>query len=196
MSYNNAIPNVTDFLAISQKQILSNFQSINSAFAQNHVALGKDNQGQHNALILRPEGADPTTDPMQAAFYNKLVNNVPQLFYRSNSDLPPIQISNSNSTINSSATSYQQSSFLAGPFTIYTGIFFEVASGTLVALLPATLLIYVGLTMILNGPFNPILIPIVDVTPTSIMGNQFTIKYSPNVVTTKNPTVYYMAIGQ
>lgn len=199
-SFNPNIPLPGDFLSVSQKQILSNYQTIANAFLENHVPLtAVENLGMHEVLTLRPQNTDPTTASNQSAIYNKLdSNNSPQLFFRPDSNQTPIQMSNSNlSTLQTGATVDAQSSFIAGPFTIYFGFFADCPLGQIITLLPASTLIYVGLSTIL-----PAGIPVGLATTTSafgITGNQFQVTYNntaTGITTPKLPTIYYMAIGK
>ncbi len=193
MSYNSSIPNVTDFLVISQKQLLANYQAIFNSFAQNHVKLGAENntQGQHNSLTLRLQTLDPATTATESALYNKLdAFSVPQLFFRPSSNQTAIQLTNSSVTQSSSSTEFRQSSFVAGPFTVYMGFFTNVANNTVVTLTPSSTLLYVGLSTSVVGPL-PTAVNVA--IPVNITGNQFTIKY---VIGLPAPAViFYMAIG-
>lgn len=197
MSFSPSIPNINDFCAISQKQILANFKAINDTWLINHVALtAVEDVGKHFALTLRPT-TDPTTLVNQSAIYNKLVTSVPQLFYRPNSNATPIQLSNSNlNTLQTGAANNQQISFLAGPFTIYMG--FQVAVGVTpitITLSAITTILYVGVSTVLPGPSNPEKRQGYNVAiATNVTGNQFTIRKTNNV-SIPSSTVYYMAIG-
>jgi hypothetical protein len=186
---------VGDFTAISQKQMLANFQAINTTFLIDHVALtAVEDVGKHNALTLRPQNSDPTTAADQSAIYNKLVSGLPQLFFRPSSNQTPIQLSNPNlNTPQTFAPGSTQSSFLAGPFTIYMGYIIGCANGQVVSLTPSSTLLYVGLSTHLLGNVS------VGLASTSaavgITANQFTVSYNATQITT-NPLIYYMAIGQ
>ncbi len=197
MSFNPNIPNLADFLAISQKQMLSNYQAIYNAFLQNHVSLTNDvNFGMHDQLTLRPQAVDPNTVGGQSAIYNKLVTGQPQLFFRPNSNQNPIQLTNSNlNTVDTGAPLNTQSSFLAGPFTIYMGYIKNCPVGQVVTLSPSSTLIYVGISTVLEsgivgGGLN-------FASATAVSGNQFTVTYGPPITSfPPDPTIYYLAIGQ
>lgn len=195
MSFNPSIPVATDFRAVSQRQILSNFQAIASAWLENHVPLtAVDNVGKHEVLSLRFQTVDPTTAANQSAIYNKLVAGVPQLFFRPNTDQTPIQLSNSNlNTLQTGATGDAQSSFLAGPFTIYMGYIRDCPDTQLVTLLPSSTLIYVGLSTILQGTV-PVGIAS-TATATNIAANTFIVRYNNTQITGNNATIYYTAVG-
>ncbi len=201
MSFSPNIPMVGDFLSISQKQMIANFQAINAALFTDHVGLtAVDNVGQHNALTLRPQGSDPTTGADQCALYNKLVSTVPQLFFRSNSDATPIQMSNSNlNTIQTGATGASQSSFIAGPFTVYCGFIAGATNGQVVVLSPSSVLKTVSLTTWLAGTATTPDLPNLasTATATAITGSQFTITFTTSTDGIPHPpTLYYWAIGQ
>lgn len=196
MSFNPAIPNVTDFTAISQQQILANFQAINNTFLIDHVALtAVEDVGQHKSLTFRPQVGNPTTGADQSALYTKLDgSNLPQLFFRPSSDQTPIQLTNSNlNTVQTGASIDTQSSFLAGPFTIYMGIVRNATNLQVVTLLPSSTLIYVGLSTILSNTRIPTAFNIASAV--NIAGNQFTIRYMPIASFTPTPIIYYMAVG-
>ncbi len=199
MGFNPAIPQPGDFLGISQKQILSNYQAIASAWLENHVPLTADkNVGKHEVLTLRPQVDHPVTVLGQVALYNKLVASVPQLFYRPSLNQTPIQMSNSNlNTIQTGSTGDAQSSFLAGPFTIYFGFISNCTNLQVITLLPVSTLLYVGLSTILPAGIN-----VGSATTAAAFGmtaNQFTIVFNDTatgITAPKKPTIYYMAIGQ
>lgn len=194
MSFSPNIPTVSDFLAISQKQMLANFQAISSAFFQDHVSLvSNENLGMHNQLTLVAQSGDPTTSSSQCALYNKLVSSVPQLFFRPSSNGTPVQLSNSNlNTIQTGAANSAQSTFIAGPFTIYFGFISNCANNFVVTLTPSSTLIYVGLTTMLAGKNVPGLAS--TSAAVAISANQFTVSYNSTQFTT-NPTIYYLAVG-
>ncbi len=196
MSYNPNIPNIGDFTAISQKQMLANFKSINSTFLIDHVALTSvDNVGQHKALTLIAQAADPVTSATQSAIYNKLVSGAPQLFFRPSSNQTAIQLSNSNlNTLSTGATADVQSSFLAGPFTIYVGYVLSCPDNQIVVLPGSTTLLYVGLSTYIHSKKD---LSVDIAAAINIVGNQFTIHYNSTFPSfTPAPHIYYMAIGQ
>ena len=193
MSYSPNIPNVGDFLSISQKQMLANFQAIDKAWQNNHVALtAVQDVGKNKTLTLRPT-TDPATASNQTAIYNKIVTSIPQLFFRPDTNATPIQLSNSNlNTIQTSAPKETQSSFLAGPFTIYFGYLANPGTLQIVTLTPSSTLIYVGLSTISGSNFNKTQQGKNVAIATNITGNQFTLRRDISVFPS---FVYYMAIG-
>lgn len=124
--------------------MLANFQSIYNSFAQNHAALASAIQGQHSSLTMRVQNVDPTTAANQIALYCKLdASNVPQMFFRPQSNATPIQMTNSSIQ---NISGGNQVSFIAGPFTIYMGYILEVNTPFTVNLTPAKQLLYAGIT--------------------------------------------------
>ena len=173
--------------------MLANFQAISTSFSQNHIPLDDEIAGQHNSLTFVAQTVDPTTTSSQAALYNKLVTaggtTTPQLFFRSSSDATPIQMTNSNSSIIATPNvTYRQSSFLAGPFTIYTGFLQNVVNGATITLIPSTTLKYVGVSIIDPG----LSINKFPSIATNISGNTFQVQFGLIIL---KPTIYYMAIG-
>jgi hypothetical protein len=185
MSYNPNIPQSTSKRAISQRQILINFQSIARAFANNHSALGLGTQGKHTVLILKSQGSDPATTISQIAIYQKLVGGIPNWFYRPSVNQTPIQMSYPSIDV---TTANSQYTFAPGPFVIYTGKVTNPALNALVTLLPATTLRYVGLTVANYNGFN-----INAAVPTNITANTFRINFQNEIGPTRD--VYYLAIG-
>ena len=196
MSFNPNIPQVGDFLALSQKQMLANYKAINDAFLKDHVGLTAiEDVGKHNSLTFRPQGSDPTTGADQCALYNKIVSSAPQLFFRPQSNGTPIQLSNSNlNTVQTGASPGTQSSFIAGPFTIYMGYILSCPNLQVVTLLPSSTLIYVGLSTLLSDTRVPTAFN--TAAAVNIAANQFTVRYMPISSFTPAPIIYYMAIGQ
>lgn len=192
MSYNISIPVATDILAISQRQIVANFTAMNDVFQRNHVAFtASEDLGKHTVLNLQPV-ADPTTNADQIALYNKLVTSVPQLFFRGKSDATPIQLTNSNlNTLQTGSPGGTQSTFLAGPFTVYMGFVVASISGHVITLTGSTNVVYAGISTYLveqdAGDSTTAAI-------SNITGNQFTFTFS-TIKIKKPPTIYYMAVG-
>lgn len=190
MTYNTNIPQGTDPILQSQGQIRPNFQEINRVFSNNHVGINDDFKGQHNVLTMRPQVGDPITSATQVAIYNKLVSTLPNLFYMPNNTQTPIQLT--YPSLNTSSSSNEQYSFVAGPFVVYMGKKVNVANGQNVVLLPATTLIYVGLTSV-NVSGVGLTISNVPI-PINIVGNSFDIAIDP-ALSGGNVDVFYLAIG-
>lgn len=192
MSYNPNIPNLTDFRSLSQKQMLANFQAINNSFLANHIGLtDKDDPGLHNVLLLRPQTTDPVTAADNCAIYNKLVSGSPQLFFLASNNPLPIQLTNSKlNTKQTGAPLGAQSSFIAGPFTVFMGYVIDCPTGQVVNLNSSSL-IYVGLSTTWRGFPTQINVAV----PTNITGGQFTIEYKFFTTPEFLPIIYYMAIG-
>jgi hypothetical protein len=190
MSYNPAIPQLTDPILQSQAQIRANYQAINVVFSNNHVPMNENLQGMHAVLTMRPQSGDPTTDSTHVALYNKLDgSSIPELFFRPNSNQTPIQLTYPSLSTTSGAA--QQYSFVAGPFVVYGGKITNATKGQVVTLSPSTTLLYVGLTTA-NFLGSPTSIP--QAVPTSISGSSFTIQFQTQVAGT-TLDVYYLAIG-
>ena len=196
MSYKTTIPNPGDFLAISQKQILANYQAIYKAFSTNHVALDSIDKtpGNHTSFTMRNQSVDPTTGSTEVSVYNKNdASSSPQLFFRPFNDATSIQMTNSNSSVIQDATQFRQSTFLPGPFTLYVGYLRDIpVTGQHVTLSPNTNLLYVGLSVVVQS--NPTLnFPTAVVQ--NISGNTFDINFFHFDQDSIKVTVYYMAIG-
>lgn len=192
MSYNSSIPLVTDYMVNSQVQIKSNFQTINSVFAKNHVPLNATTQGMHSVLTFRAQTIDPTTTTDQVCLYTKTVGSDTVLFYAPNNSQTPIQltypsISTGLQSENPDVYIPEQYSYLAGPFVIYLGTI-TIANNTNVIVSPNTNLIYVGLTI--KNPANTTTTP---ACATNISGNQFTVRFASSL---SARLINYVAIGK
>lgn len=191
MSYNPNIPAASSKRAISQRQILSNYQAIYNVFAENHAALGTSNQGRHNVVILRAQSGDPTTTATQTALYNKLVSSVPNLFFMPSSNQTPIQLTYPSISTSSSATI--QYSFAAGPFIVYGGRLNAVTNGQVITLTPGTNLRYVGIAT--ERGVSDLDIDANYAIPTNISGTSFTVRFT-SIINPPTRNITYLAIGQ
>lgn len=195
-SYNSSIPLATDAMLKSQVQIRANFQSINAVFSRNHVHLNNvPNQGKHNILSLRKQAADPTTGADQIALYTKLVGGIAQIFFRPENNQAVIQLTYPSIlgvtpiTTNPDVYAATQQTFVAGPFVVYGGLITGATNGQLVTLLPASTLIYVGLT-IANA--SPLASGNLTAAATNMLANSFNIAFQQS----QGPqSVYYLALG-
>ena len=190
MSYNPAIPLVTDFLLQSQSQLRANFQAINNVFSNNHYSLTRndDFQGMHNVLKMRPQNGDPTTDANHIAIYTKLISQIPQLFFAPNSAQTPIQLT--QGSISTGSALPQQFTFSAGPFYIYGGIVKNVTQGQTITLTPTSTLLSVILNSVDPSPQLSVLAAI----PTNITGSSFDIQFT-NLLPGSIMNIYYLAMG-
>ncbi len=202
-AYNPNIPQAGDKRAVSQQQIRTNFQVINSVFSENHESLTSDAtiRGMHRVLKLRTQVANPVTSATETAIYQKLVAGVPNLFYRPNNSQTPIQMTYpSIGTTTVAPYALRQYSFVAGPFVIYGGLITTPTNGQTVTLVPTTTLLYVGLIVthfkiLIPGPGNAA--PPFDAIPKNIVGSSFDIAFKTQPVPGSiSFDVYYLAIGQ
>lgn len=194
-SYNSLIPIGTDAMLKSQSQIKANFQAINSVFARNHAVLNSALQGMHNVVTFRKQAGDATTGATQIALYSKEIASVTNLFFRPSANQTPIQLTYQEITtglLSEDPDIYltAQQTFLAGPFVVYAGSIAGVANGAIITLLPASTLIYVGLT----AKTPPFVSPTSNFTmcTTNIAANQFTVGMA-NAISPQD--LYYLAIG-
>ncbi len=190
MSFNPTIPNGTDPILQSQRQIRANFQAIASSWSVNHTQLtaNENFQGMHNNFSLRAI-SDPTTNATQLALYNKIVSSLPQLFFRPNNSQNPIQMSYESIKADSSNDQY---SFIAGPFIVYGGKILQPTNGQLVTLTPGSSIIHVDLIAT-----NLLIVPTIPATAvaTNLSGTSFNIQYQ-NVGASPLPfDLFYFAVG-
>lgn len=197
MGFNPNIPLVTDYMVVSQPQIQSNFKTIFSVFAKNHVNINATapgrSQGMHGVVIFREQVDDPTTTADQVALYVKNISNKTTLFYRPSSNQTPIQMTYPTISVGLQSTDpavylKEQYSFMPGPFVFYSGVI-AASNNQIVTLLPATTLVYVSLMQKdakAAGSQNA--------AATNISANQFTVRFPP--ATTNPQTICYTAIGK
>lgn len=195
MSFNPAIPQVTDPRAQSAIQMRANFQAINSVFNVNHIQINGDPVdgylgGQHTVLTLRSQTIDPSTSADEVAVYNKLVASVPQLFYAPNSAQTPIQLTRSSIDTTTANAKY---TFIAGPFTLYGGLITHPTNGQVVNLSPVTTLIYAGL--VVSDANLQLPTATYSACATNLSGSSFTIRYDTTASSASNLNVYYFAVG-
>lgn len=142
--------------------------------------------GYHTSFTMPRQTVDPTTGSTQIALYNKFdASNVPQLFFRPNNNQTPIQLTNDNlSFVQNSTVGDRQSTFLAGPFTIYQGFIINATDNQVVTLTPASTLEFVNLIALTKSANGAV--------PVSLTANQFTIRLGGGA---QPRTIYYYAIG-
>ncbi len=85
MSYQPNIPQPNQLLSLSQVDILTNFNQLNSVFGNvDHVAYSPPitNSGKHNKSTYVQQASDPATAALEGAVYTKDIGGVPTLVYR------------------------------------------------------------------------------------------------------------------
>lgn len=93
--YDPFIPEPDDILAVSQGDMLENFNALTQAFMVDHVTLTDTvNGGKHNQAQLLVQSLSPQTRSNQFSIYSKIdVNNGSQMFMRPIGNAPEIQYS-------------------------------------------------------------------------------------------------------
>lgn len=87
MSYNPNIPQATDFLSVSQEDLLTNFTQVDNLFGQDHEKFSAgSNQGKHNKSTYLEQSSPPSTATNEGAIYTKDISSATQLFFRDESD--------------------------------------------------------------------------------------------------------------
>ncbi len=69
MAYTATIPQPTDTPAVSQPQLLANFQAINTLVNVNHVAFDDPDQGKHKWVSMPDQAVAPATSATEIATY-------------------------------------------------------------------------------------------------------------------------------
>jgi len=95
MTYNNAIPQPTDLISVSQGDLLTNFSQLYTVLAQDHIELDDGtvaNRGKHKQVTLPELGAGPATAASEMAIYTKDVGGTTRLFYRPPSSGTEVQM--------------------------------------------------------------------------------------------------------
>jgi hypothetical protein len=89
MSYQPNIPQSNQLLSLSQLDLLTNFQQLNTIFGNvDHVAYypATSNSGKHNKSTYVQQASDPSTAAAEGAVYTKSIGGNPTLVYRNQSN--------------------------------------------------------------------------------------------------------------
>lgn len=87
MSYNPNIPQSSDFLSVSQTDLLTNFTQLDDLFGQDHEKFSAgSNQGKHNKSTYLEQSTAPSTAANEGALYAKAISGITQLFFRDESN--------------------------------------------------------------------------------------------------------------
>lgn len=113
MAYKPTIPASSDFISISQTEMLENFKQVGTQWLVDHVPLTNaedDELGNHKKLTLVEQSSDPTTGTNYAALYSKAVGGVSELHFR-----------NEGGTVNqiTSAGALSQNGLRLGAFVVF-----------------------------------------------------------------------------
>jgi len=76
------VPLSSQTLADTQPLVRSNFATINTAFAVDHVPYVGPNQGKHNHVTFPVQAGSPAVLANELVFYTKDVAGTPQAFYK------------------------------------------------------------------------------------------------------------------
>jgi hypothetical protein len=74
MAYKNNIPQPTDFLSVSQADLLNNFSALQTLIDINHVDFASSDQGKHKWVTFPVQGSAPSFLAGEEGIYN--LNNV------------------------------------------------------------------------------------------------------------------------
>lgn len=82
MAFNPNIPQANDFISLSQKQILQNFQSFSAQYGQDHIMIDSVdvNRGKHKKISFAEQSSDPTTVADEVALFSKDTSGQPELY--------------------------------------------------------------------------------------------------------------------
>jgi len=94
MTFNPDIPQARDDIAVSQGDLLTNFQQLNTQFAVNHVAFDdtSGDAGKHKFCTFVEQAADPESKGDEYLLYAKDDNGEPELFARPESNGASYQV--------------------------------------------------------------------------------------------------------
>jgi len=84
MAFNPNIPQPTDLISNSQNDILQNFQTINTAFNVNHIAMNLGDQGKHKFLQMPEQAGPPVTAVDEGGLFaaEGQYSTITELFWR------------------------------------------------------------------------------------------------------------------
>lgn len=99
MAYLDAIPAPTDFLSLSQAQILENFSQLNTQFSVDHAVLTAGGAtGKHTQLHLPELAVAPTTAANEGCLYTFDSGTQTEAYYREESDGDVVKLTNGGYT--------------------------------------------------------------------------------------------------
>lgn len=99
MAYLDSIPNSTDFLSISQAQILENFAQLNTQFSIDHSPLTAGGAtGKHAQVHLPDLAVAPTTAANEGCLYVADSGTQSEAYYREESNGDVVQLTESGYT--------------------------------------------------------------------------------------------------
>lgn len=160
MSYLQTKPDSGPSPKLDAPIIQGNFSSFASIFSStvlgvvlNHIAMNDPNQGDHGAIILEKQSADPGADQPVANLYNKNAAAAtggpqPQLFSQIQKFLPTkldttdaanVGVQLTYNTVNLAGPIYQ--SFVAGGYIVYFGATSVINSAITLSPTPSSLLV-------------------------------------------------------
>lgn len=102
MTYNPNIPSDVDFMDISQSELQTNFQQLNTVFSVDHVAFDAiSNRGKHNKVTLLSRGTDvsidsPETSSAEYALYSLTDGSNVDVYMRGQSNQTPTRMTKNN----------------------------------------------------------------------------------------------------
>ena len=138
MTYDPNTPQAQPSPAAMQAQIQTNFAQWAAQFVKNHSAMNSSNQGDHEAVIMQNQSADPVVLQDLVALYTKIApaftQSQPQLFAKIKQFLPLVAnlgVQLTYNTVNLVGPNQFQS-FLPGGYILYFGTVNIVGVVTLV----------------------------------------------------------------
>ncbi len=157
MSYDPNSPQAQPSPAATQAQIQTNFAQFATIFARNHSAMNSSSQGDHEAVILQNQLADPDVLQDLVALYSKSATSLsgtqPQLFARIRQILPlvtnrPMQLT--YNTVNTVGPNQFQS-FLFDGYLLFFGSTNNIAVTITLTPSPTTTPFAIAIASNLNG---------------------------------------------
>lgn len=107
MVFKNNIPQSSDFISQSQKDMIGNFETIDSSWGKqgssnenigDHVSLKDDkldNQGMHKKLTLVEQGSEPAPSTNEITLFSQDTSGKPEIYYRRDGDASGYQLTSS-----------------------------------------------------------------------------------------------------
>ena len=95
MTFDPAIPQPSDFLSVSQGELLTNMTQLNTVFGNEHIAFDDGvaaDRGKHNQLVMPEQGADVGTGANEGAAYTKDSGTQTEWYFREESNGDVIQM--------------------------------------------------------------------------------------------------------
>lgn len=132
MTFQSDIPRSTDYISVSQQDLLDNFTSIGNLFPVNHVDFNASGAGKHKFVEMPNQSPDPAGAANEITLFSKIGNTSnSELFYKRDASASSFQLTTSDPSLASTPLTPPKTSttFLPGGLIMKFGIIATDSSG-------------------------------------------------------------------